>query len=58
MPAESIRAAHSVLTENLGSSRLEEQLDGKITPSHARSKEVLYGLGAAFSPETGGRNVR
>ena len=57
MPAESIRAAHSVLTEILGSSRLEEQLDGQITPSHAHSKAALCGLGAAYAAENGGRNV-
>jgi hypothetical protein len=57
MPAESIRAAHSVLTEILGSSRLEEQLDGQITPSHAHSKAALCGLGAAYSAETGGEEL-
>src|SRR5215467_6007835 len=36
---------------DLGSSRLEEQLGGKITPSHAHSKEALCGLGAAYSAE-------
>ena len=58
MPAESIPRCPFGSNGDLGSSRLEEQLGGKITPSRAHSKEALCGLGAAYSAEAGGRNVR
>ena len=45
MPAESIPRCPFGSNGDLGSSRLEEQLDGKITPSDAHSKEALYGPG-------------
>ena len=45
MPAESVCAAHSAVTEDVGTSRLEEQLEGKTTRSQAHSKEAPYGLG-------------
>ena len=45
MPAESIPRCPFGSNGDLGSSRLEEQLDGKSTRSHAHSKEDLYWLG-------------
>ena len=65
MPAESIPRCPFGSNGDLGSSRLEEQLDGKITPSDA-TKEALYGwarhirqkLVAAMSVEGRSRQSR
>ena len=52
MPAESVLAAPFGSRGDVGTSRLEEQLEGKTTRSHAHSKEALFGLGRG----TFGRN--